>query len=173
MAGKRDERTQGSCPGRRVPAAPAGGVVAGRLDRIFPGEGLAAKAARVPACAARLLGAGRDPHAAFLFRVSAYRLDEGPGRVAGARRHRLPLMASWMDRDTSSLIQMGGEGVNWAASSLFTGHGHIFQNLGEGTWYHSGSMAIRQAIAAGANITYKILYNDAVAMTGGQPVDGP
>ena len=78
-----------------------------------------------------------------------------------------------MDRETSSLIQMGGEGVNWAASSRFTGQGHIFQNLGEGTYYHSGSMAIRQAIAAGANITYKILFNDAVAMTGGQPVDGP
>ncbi|MFL6811157.1 MAG: indolepyruvate ferredoxin oxidoreductase family protein, partial [Bradyrhizobium canariense] len=82
-------------------------------------------------------------------------------------------MASWMDRDTSSLIQMGGEGVNWAASSRFTGNKHVFQNLGEGTYYHSGSMAIRQAIAAKANITYKILFNDAVAMTGGQPVDGP
>ncbi|MGY4433490.1 Pyruvate/2-oxoacid:ferredoxin oxidoreductase gamma subunit [Bradyrhizobium sp. F1.13.1] len=82
-------------------------------------------------------------------------------------------MASWMDRETSSLIQMGGEGVNWAASSRFTGNKHVFQNLGEGTYYHSGSMAIRQAIAAKANITYKILFNDAVAMTGGQPVDGP
>src|SRR5215475_2937644 len=68
---------------------------------------------------------------------------------------------------------MGGEGVNWAASSRFTGHKHVFQNLGEGTYYHSGSMAIRQAVAAGANITYEILFNDAVAMTGGQPVDGP
>ncbi|WP_035712726.1 indolepyruvate ferredoxin oxidoreductase family protein, partial [Bradyrhizobium genomosp. I (2014)] len=77
------------------------------------------------------------------------------------------------DRETSSLIQMGGEGVNWAASSRFTGNKHVFQNLGEGTYYHSGSMAIRQAIAAKANVTYKILFNDAVAMTGGQPVDGP
>src|ERR1700738_2306995 len=82
-------------------------------------------------------------------------------------------MASWMDRETTSLIQMGGEGVNWAASSLFTGRQHIFQNLGEGTYYHSGSMAIRQAVAAKTNITYKILFNDAVAMTSGQPVDGP
>jgi indolepyruvate ferredoxin oxidoreductase len=82
-------------------------------------------------------------------------------------------MASWMDRETTSLIQMGGEGVNWAASRSSPARNHVFQNLGEGTWYHSGSMAIRQAIAAKANITYKILYNDAVAMTGGQPVDGP
>src|SRR5260370_24963395 len=82
-------------------------------------------------------------------------------------------MASWMDGERTSLIQMGGEGVKWAASSLFTGRNHVFQNLGEGTYYHSGSMAIRQAVAARTNITYKILFNDAVAMTGGQPVDGP
>jgi indolepyruvate ferredoxin oxidoreductase len=98
------------------------------------------------------------------------KVPEGSKALAGIGCH---FMASWMDRETSSLIQMGGEGVNWAASSPFTGKGHIFQNLGEGTYYHSGSMAIRQAIAASANITYKILYNDAVAMTGGQPVDGP
>ena len=67
---------------------------------------------------------------------------------------------------------MGGEGVNWVGKSRFTGNRHIFQNLGEGTYFHSGYMAIRQAQAAGTNITYKILFNDAVAMTGGQPVDG-
>ena len=97
------------------------------------------------------------------------RVPEGSQALAGIGCH---FMASWMDRDTGSLIQMGGEGVNWVGKSRFTGNRHIFQNLGEGTYFHSGYMAIRQAIAAGTNITYKILFNDAVAMTGGQPVDG-
>ena len=82
-------------------------------------------------------------------------------------------MANWMNRDTDGLIQMGGEGVNWITRSMYNGGQHVFQNLGDGTFYHSGSLAIRQAIAAGTNITFKILFNDAVAMTGGQPVDGP
>ncbi|MFZ5610233.1 MAG: indolepyruvate ferredoxin oxidoreductase family protein [Pseudomonadota bacterium] len=97
------------------------------------------------------------------------RVPAGSRARAGIGCH---FMAAWMERDTDGLIQMGGEGVDWIAQSLFSDEPHLFQNLGDGTYFHSGSMAIRQAIAAGANITYKILYNDAVAMTGGQPVDG-
>jgi len=97
------------------------------------------------------------------------KLPEGSRAQAGIGCH---FMASWMERGTSGLIQMGAEGVDWAAQSRFTTEKHVFQNLGDGTYYHSGYLAIRQAIAAKATITYKILYNDAVAMTGGQPVDG-
>ena len=81
-------------------------------------------------------------------------------------------MAGWMDRNTTfPQVPMGAEGVDWVAQSRFTQQSHRFQNMGDGTYSHSGYLAIRQAAAAGANITYKILYNDAVAMTGGQPVD--
>ncbi|WP_118181793.1 indolepyruvate ferredoxin oxidoreductase family protein [Paraburkholderia phosphatilytica] len=97
------------------------------------------------------------------------KVPEGSIAQAGIGCH---FMASWMERDTTGLIQMGGEGVDWASHSMFTKTRHVFQNLGDGTYFHSGILAIRQAVAAKANITYKILYNDAVAMTGGQPVDG-
>ena len=97
-------------------------------------------------------------------------VPEGSQAFSGIGCH---FMANWMGRETEGLVQMGGEGVNWIGRAPFTGDGHVFQNLGDGTYYHSGATAIRQAIAAGVNITYKILFNDAVAMTGGQPVDGP
>jgi len=97
------------------------------------------------------------------------KVPEGSIAQAGIGCH---FMASWMERDTTGLIQMGGEGVDWASHSMFTKTRHVFQNLGDGTYFHSGILAIRQAVAAKTNITYKILYNDAVAMTGGQPVDG-
>ncbi|WP_076998080.1 indolepyruvate ferredoxin oxidoreductase family protein [Variovorax sp. KK3] len=97
------------------------------------------------------------------------RVPEGSRAQAGIGCH---FMASWMDRDTEGLIQMGGEGVDWVSHAMFTRVPHVFQNLGDGTYYHSGYLAIRQAVAARATLTYKILFNDAVAMTGGQPVDG-
>ena len=97
------------------------------------------------------------------------KVPEGSTARAGIGCH---FMANWMERDTAGLIQMGGEGVDWVSHSRFTRTPHVFQNLGDGTYYHSGYLAIRQAVAAKARITYKILFNDAVAMTGGQPVDG-
>ncbi|WP_395686172.1 indolepyruvate ferredoxin oxidoreductase family protein [Caenimonas koreensis] len=97
------------------------------------------------------------------------KVPEGSHAQAGIGCH---FMASWMDRDTEGLIQMGGEGVDWVSHAMFTTVPHVFQNLGDGTYYHSGYLAIRQAVAAKATLTYKILFNDAVAMTGGQPVDG-
>ena len=97
------------------------------------------------------------------------KVPEGSRAVAGIGCH---YMAVWMDRSTVTFSQMGGEGVSWVGQAPFTTENHIFANLGDGTYYHSGLLAVRQSIAAKVNITYKILFNDAVAMTGGQPVDG-
>lgn len=149
-------------------------IIAQRLLRVFPEldfRDALARLARATKAVDAPGGAKRQPYfCSGCPHNTSTKVPEGSKALAGIGCH---FMASWMDRDTSSLIQMGGEGVNWAAKSLFLkDHPHIFQNLGDGTYYHSGSMAIRQAIAAGANITYKILFNDAVAMTGGQPVDG-
>ncbi len=96
-------------------------------------------------------------------------VPEGSRALGGIGCH---YMVTWMDRRTDTFTQMGGEGTTWCGQAPFTEEKHVFQNLGDGTYFHSGSLAIRQAIAAKVNITYKILYNDAVAMTGGQPVDG-
>ncbi|RCS57154.1 indolepyruvate ferredoxin oxidoreductase family protein [Parvibium lacunae] len=97
------------------------------------------------------------------------RVPEGSRAIAGIGCH---YMAMWMDRSTETPTQMGGEGVTWIGQAPFTHEKHVFVNLGDGTYFHSGLLAIRAAIAAKVNLTYKILYNDAVAMTGGQPVDG-
>ena len=98
------------------------------------------------------------------------RVPEGSRAMAGIGCHSMALFMP--DRHTATLTHMGGEGVNWIGQAPFTTERHVFQNLGDGTYAHSGLMAIRAAAAAGVNITYKILYNDAVAMTGGQPVEG-
>lgn len=97
------------------------------------------------------------------------KVPEGSRAVAGIGCH---YMASWIDENTQTYTQMGGEGVPWIGQSTFLNENHIFSNLGDGTYEHSGLLAIRASVEAGVNITYKILYNDAVAMTGGQPLDG-
>jgi indolepyruvate ferredoxin oxidoreductase len=100
---------------------------------------------------------------------SSTKVPEGSRAYAGIGCH---YMVQWMDRETVGFTHMGGEGANWIGESLFSTRDHVFQNLGDGTYNHSGVQAIRAALAAGTNITYKILFNDAVAMTGGQKNDG-
>src|SRR6266849_2024484 len=96
-------------------------------------------------------------------------VPEGSRAMAGIGCH---FMALWMDRNTATFTHMGGEGAPWIGQAHFTHCPHVFANIGDGTYFHSGLLAIRAAAASGVNMTYKILYNDAVAMTGGQPVEG-
>ena len=100
---------------------------------------------------------------------SSTKVPDGSRAYAGIGCH---FMVQWMDRETSGFTHMGGEGANWIGEAPFSTRDHVFQNLGDGTYNHSGIMAIRATLAAGVNITYKLLYNDAVAMTGGQSNDG-
>ena len=121
----------------------------------------------------------RVQHAAPVARVAHFcsgcphntstKVPDGSRAFAGIGCH---FMSLWMDRNTETYTHMGGEGVTWVGQAPFTDEKHVFVNLGDGTYFHSGVMAIRQAVASGANITYKLLYNDAVAMTGGQKIDG-
>ncbi len=149
-------------------------ILAERLDRHFPGENLPARASVLtdrPPILLNVEGAKRTPYfCSGCPHNTSTKLPEGSKAASGIGCH---VMASWMNRKTVGFAQMGGEGVPITVAQKFNGGKHMFQNMGEGTWYHSGSLAVRQAVAAGANITFKILYNDAVAMTGGQPVDGP
>ncbi len=175
MVGKHDERLEPLVPwtgelGPRLLLP----ILAARLDAFFPGEGLPARATALTRTRPPVLsvaGATRTPYfCSGCPHNTSTRVPEGSVAASGIGCH---VMASWMDRQTVGYAQMGGEGVPWIAASLFNGGRHLFQNIGEGTWYHSGSLAVRQAVAARANITFKVLFNDAVAMTGGQPVDGP
>ena len=101
---------------------------------------------------------------------SSTHIPEGSRALSGIGCHYL---AQFMDRSTARYTQMGGEGSSWIGQSRFSRRKHVFQNIGDGTYFHSGLLSIRAAVSAGTDITFKILYNDAVAMTGGQAVDGP
>ncbi len=145
-----------------------------RLLRYGPNDELAANVARLKA-AQRAMNATTDVAARVPYfcsgcpHNSSTRVPEGSRAYAGIGCH---YMAQWMDRETLGYTQMGGEGANWIGEAPFSNRDHVFQNLGDGTYNHSGYLAIRAAIASGVKMTYKILFNDAVAMTGGQSNDG-
>ncbi|HHW65820.1 MAG TPA: indolepyruvate ferredoxin oxidoreductase family protein, partial [Rhodocyclaceae bacterium] len=151
-------------------------VIAARVDRFFTSERIRARLAfleaKEAALAHRSFTADRVPtFCSGCPHNTSTHVPEGSRAVAGIGCH---YMVTWMpERRTATFSHMGGEGVAWVGQAPFTREKHIFANLGDGTYFHSGLMAIRQAVAAKVNITYKILYNDAVAMTGGQPHDGP
>ncbi len=136
-------------------------------DRIE--AGLAALAAARARAAAPDIAARRPHFCPGCPHNTSTKVPDGSRAHAGIGCH---FMALWMDRETSGYTHMGAEGANWIGEAPFSRRGHVFQNLGDGTYNHSGIMAIRAALAAGVNITYKILHNDAVAMTGGQANDG-
>src|SRR5229473_1155335 len=144
------------------------------LQRIGPNEQIAARVAQLKE-AQRILAETQDVAVRIPYFCSGCPhntstvVPEGMRAYAGIGCH---YMAQWMDRSTLGYTQMGGEGANWIGEAPFSKCPHVFQNLGDGTYNHSGYMAIRGAIASGVNITYKILFNDAVAMTGGQANDG-
>ena len=175
VVGEFDEQGQSLLPnlGELTPAMIAR-VIARRLAPIYTSAVIEARLgfldAKEKALAARSYNTVRTPHfCSGCPHNSSTKVPEGSRAMGGIGCH---YMTQWMNRSTDTFTQMGGEGVTWIGQAPFTDTPHVFQNLGDGTYFHSGHLALRAAVAAGVNITYKILYNDAVAMTGGQPVDG-
>lgn len=148
-------------------------VLARRLLALAPDEEIARRLEAIEAQLRRTTPAATVIRAPFYCsgcpHNTSTRLPDGSRGLAGIGCH---YMVTWMGRNTDVFSQMGGEGVHWIGQAPFTKEEHVFANLGDGTYFHSGILAVRAAVAAKVNITYKILYNDAVAMTGGQPVDG-
>jgi indolepyruvate ferredoxin oxidoreductase len=183
VIGKFDEKGEWALPhgdwmlpaaGELTPAMVAR-VIAARIARIYTSDRIKARLvfleAKEAALAKPRLSIARVPHyCSGCPHNTSTKVPEGSRAIAGIGCH---YMATWLSPEhTQTFCQMGGEGVPWIGQAPFTKTKHVFANLGDGTYMHSGILAIRQAVAAKVNITYKILYNDAVAMTGGQPHDG-
>lgn len=175
VVGEFDEEHRDLLPnvGELTPAMIAR-VIAARIARFFQSEIIQQRLSFLEAKETQLARSRkiveRAPHfCSGCPHNSSTKVPEGSMAFAGIGCH---YMAMWMDRSTETFTQMGGEGCTWIGQSAFTDTKHVFQNLGDGTYFHSGLLAIRATIASGVNITYKILYNGAVAMTGGQPIDG-
>ena len=174
VIGKFDENRNWILPsnGELTPAQIAR-VIAQRIARFYTSPRIAERLAFLEA-KERQLGGNVVPFARTPYFCSgcphntSTKVPEGSRALAGIGCHYL---AQFMDRSTATFTQMGGEGVPWIGQAPFTETPHVFANLGDGTYTHSGVLAIRAAIAAKVNITYKLLFNDAVAMTGGQPSD--
>ncbi|MCC2673622.1 MAG: indolepyruvate ferredoxin oxidoreductase [Ramlibacter sp.] len=151
-------------------------VIAGRIARFHTSDMIRARLAIIDAKESALSSAAATPSRPAWYcsgcpHNTSTKVPEGSLALAGIGCH---VMATAIyPEHNKTTTHMGGEGAPWLGQAWFSRRNHVFANLGDGTYYHSGSMAIRAAVAAGVNITYKILYNDAVAMTGGQPVDGP
>jgi indolepyruvate ferredoxin oxidoreductase len=175
VVGKFDENRNWILPsnGELTPAQIAR-VIAQRIARFHTSPRIAERLAFLEA-KERQLGGNVVPFARTPYFCSgcphntSTKVPEGSRALAGIGCHYL---AQFMDRSTATFTQMGGEGVPWIGQAPFTETPHVFANLGDGTYTHSGVLAIRAAVAAKVNITYKLLFNDAVAMTGGQPLDG-
>lgn len=146
-------------------------LLADEISRLEPGLDLGGRLAHLSEPPSSVVDVRRTPwFCPGCPHNSSTKVPEGSRALAGIGCH---IMAVWMDRETAGITHMGGEGANWVGIAPFVERPHVFQNLGDGTYYHSGLLAIRQAVAAKLPITYRILCNDAVAMTGGQAVDGP
>ncbi|MHA1524619.1 MAG: indolepyruvate ferredoxin oxidoreductase family protein [Alphaproteobacteria bacterium] len=175
IIGKRDEKGDQLLPAKGALEANQIALVIGeRLMARAPNEALAARLAQVQNQVSNVANAPTDVvripyYCAGCPHNTSTKIPQGTRAYAGIGCH---YMVQWMDRDTQGFTQMGGEGANWIGEAPFSTRSHVFQNLGDGTYNHSGILAIRAAIYSGVNITYKILYNDAVAMTGGQPNEG-
>ncbi|MDX6615923.1 MAG: indolepyruvate ferredoxin oxidoreductase [Solirubrobacterales bacterium] len=176
IVGKRDEAGDRLVPAEaELDADAIARVVAARLGRRVRLDSVAARIRRLDEIAARpiALPVARTPFfCSGCPHNSSIKAPDGTLVGAGIGCHTMVLLAPDGKGEITGLTQMGGEGAQWIGQAPFTDERHLVQNIGDGTFHHSGSLALRAAVAAGVNITYKILYNDHVAMTGGQHVEG-